>query len=663
MLNGISMKKIFEKFSLKSKLLFFALSIVIFVAGLLSLTFLYFAKQAIVTDLQSQMQSIRENKRKQILTYFSNKQADVFSLSSSSDVRTAFIDFRASFRNLNRIDGNKSVTAYLQQKYIYENTFSAEKRSEFFTANDNTDYGRLHTKYHRYFKKYIHDKSFYDLFVIDIDGNIVYTVTKELDFATNLEVGQYKDSNLGKVFRKARDSRDTTAVSYVDFEKYAPSNNEPAAFVASPILINGKVEGVLALQMPTDQINSAMYDDYLGNYGSVYLVGSDFLFRSNDQRMPNENFILKERNDTPAVRESLDRKSGVREEINYRGDSVFVAFTYIELLGSTYALIAEMKTEYALKPLEDLIQNVIVTFLIMVMVISFVTYFVAKNISAPILRAISILSSSTRQIVTTIEEQEKTAQMQSASVNQTSTTMAELGSSAKHTAEQSDLVALKSREAQETAIEGSRKVEEMVHSMEELRSKVDIISEQILELSEKNNQIGNIIGLVSDLANQTNMLALNAAVEAARAGEYGKGFAVVAGEIRKLADESKRSADKIQEILFEIKKATDSTVMATEEGNKKVQNSVSLGNQVVKAFDGLFVVINSVFTSTEQITLNVKQQSIAINEVVQAVNSLNRGSQETAIGISQTKEGIRQVKDATISMQKLVDGRQDLYKR
>ena len=96
----------------------------------------------------------------------------------------------------------------------------------------------------------------------------------------------------------------------------------------------------------------------------------------------------------------------------------------------------------------------------------------------------------------------------------------------------------------------------MIQSIDTLKIRVSGIAEQILRLSEKNSQISNIIGLVSELANETNMLALNAAVEAARAGENGKGFEVVAVEIRKLADESKKSALKIQEIISEIKKAT-----------------------------------------------------------------------------------------------------------
>ncbi len=104
-----------------------------------------------------------------------------------------------------------------------------------------------------------------------------------------------------------------------------------------------------------------------------------------------------------------------------------------------------------------------------------------------------------------------------------------------------------------------------------LRQRIQSVADLILELSDYNQQIGNTIGLVEDIAEQTNMLALNAAVEAARAGEHGKGFAVVAGEIRKLADESKKATGKISALINDIQNITNSSVMATEEGSKEVE--------------------------------------------------------------------------------------------
>lgn len=648
------------RLGLKSKMLFFALGISILIAFTMASTFLYFANLTIQKNLENQLSSIRETKKKEIIGYFSNKQSDTFALATSSDVRSAYIDFRDGFSSIANSKDKNSPTTYLQEKYIFKSPFPTGKKDELIDAGDNSEYSRTHRKYHAFFRRYIKDKYFYDLFFIDLEGNIVYTVFKELDYATNLNTGKYKDSNLGRLFRAARDSRDQNKIFFEDFENYAPSNDDPASFVATSIVINGKVEGIMALQMPIDEINQSMEDDFLGNHGAVYLIGEDSLFRTSDHRFPDEPFILRKKNQMSAISNALSGKTDVITEENYHGEPVFAAYGTTEILGKKFAIVAEYEKDVAVAPIKELRNIVIVTFFLSFSVVIVITFLLTRFIAGPVLKAVSILSSSTREIATTIEQQEKTAQMQSASVNETSTTMAELGSSARHTAEQSVSVSDKSREAQEAAKHGSEKVSQMVDSMGNLKDRVGVISEQILQLSEKNNQIGGIIGLVSDIANQTNMLALNAAVEAARAGEYGKGFAVVAGEIRKLADESKRSADKIQEILLEIKKATDSTVMATEEGNKKVESSVNLGRDVVQAFEKVFIAINSVFTSTEQITLNVKQQSVAINEVVQAVNSLNRGSQETAIGVSQTKIGIQQVREATSSMMELIDGKSNL---
>ena len=111
-----------------------------------------------------------------------------------------------------------------------------------------------------------------------------------------------------------------------------------------------------------------------------------------------------------------------------------------------------------------------------------------------------------------------------------------------------------------------------------LKQRIQIIADLILDLSEYNQQIGSNVGLVEDIAEQTNMLALNAAVEAARAGEHGKGFAVVASEIRKLADESKQATTKISSLINDIQNVTNSTVMATEEGTKEIEMVVKTSN-------------------------------------------------------------------------------------
>ncbi|WP_026072393.1 methyl-accepting chemotaxis protein [Nodosilinea nodulosa] len=260
------------------------------------------------------------------------------------------------------------------------------------------------------------------------------------------------------------------------------------------------------------------------------------------------------------------------------------------------------------------------------------------------------IANSASGIAASVEQQERTSSQQAASVNETSTTMDELGASSRQSAEQAEAAAAGAQQALSLAEGGTRAVERSLDGMTALREKVDAIADQILRLSEQTSQIGGISGLVSDLANQTNMLALNAAVEAVRAGEHGKGFAVVSGEIRKLADQSKKSAEKINALVADIQTAINSTVMVTDEGTKTVEEGVKIAEETADAFAGVADAIGSVVLNSQQISLNVKQQAVAIQQVVSAMNSLNTGSQENAKGISQIKVGTHQLNESAVQL-------------
>jgi len=252
----------------------------------------------------------------------------------------------------------------------------------------------------------------------------------------------------------------------------------------------------------------------------------------------------------------------------------------------------------------------------------------------------SAISTTTVEISSTIEEQERLATHQASAVNQTTTTMDELGASSRISAEQAEAASQGAREVL-TLVNGSYHTDRSAF-MEgaSLLQRVRQITEQIVQLSEQTNQIGTISTLVSDLANQTNMLALNAAVEAVRAGENGKGFSVVASEIRKLADQSKKAAERIHGLVVDINNSTSSTVMVTDEGRKTVET-------VAEA-------INKIAVNSQQISLTSKQQSVAIQQVVEAMNNINQGALQTATGISQTKSGTQKLKEAANELKSVV---------
>jgi methyl-accepting chemotaxis protein len=254
----------------------------------------------------------------------------------------------------------------------------------------------------------------------------------------------------------------------------------------------------------------------------------------------------------------------------------------------------------------------------------------------------SIVTSSVA-IVDTVEMQEVTVNMQANSAIETSTTVNELGAISVQSAEQAEAAATGAKQALSLSEDGTRSVQQTLQGMSGLRDKVDAIANQIVNLSEQTGQITIVSDLVADLASQTNMLALNAAVEAARAGEQGKGFSVVADEIRKLADQSKKSADKINVLANDIQAAINRTVMVTDEGTKTVNEGIDLARSTADTFVGVTDAVNNVYLNSQQISTSAKQQAVSIQQVLSSMTTISQGSQESAVGMHQVKMTTREL--------------------
>lgn len=270
----------------------------------------------------------------------------------------------------------------------------------------------------------------------------------------------------------------------------------------------------------------------------------------------------------------------------------------------------------------------------------------ASTISREVNQSIAQIASSSSEIAATTQQQERISTGQAASVNQTTTTMAELGTATHQTTAQAEASASTARQALELAEEGNDAVEKTVKGINTLKNQVGSIAEQIMHLSERTGQISLVTELVSDVANQTNMLALNASVEAARAGEGGKGFSVVAHEIRKLADQSQKSSETISNLVHDIQAALNSTVMVTDRGTQEAEQGIKLASSSAQSFAEIATAINEVFLNSQQIAITTKQQAAAVQQVVSAMNELNSGAQQSASGANQIQFSIEQLNKA-----------------
>lgn len=258
------------------------------------------------------------------------------------------------------------------------------------------------------------------------------------------------------------------------------------------------------------------------------------------------------------------------------------------------------------------------------------------------------------QIATTAQEQERMATQQSVAMSQISQTIQELNQASQNTAAQAESVSQKSNEGADIARRGRSDVEANVSMMLALRERFRQTSERIAHLSEQIAQIGLITRTVADFAAQTNLLALNAAVEAARAGEQGRGFAVVASEVRKLADQSKTAAERIDVLVREVQRASDESVMAMTEGSRVVDDNASQAAQTGAAIAEIIDTLQHTVDSMQGIALAARQQSHSVEQVTQSITAINAGMRDTVSATTQTQEATARLNDLSLGLKELV---------
>lgn len=235
-------------------------------------------------------------------------------------------------------------------------------------------------------------------------------------------------------------------------------------------------------------------------------------------------------------------------------------------------------------------------------------------------------------ILSTATQQAQMASGHASAISETSTTVTEIAETSRQATSHADTVVELARKSEDLSKEGEHAVQQTLSAMSNLGDQVKAIALSITELSERTLQIGDIMGSVKDLAEQSNLLALNASIEAAKAGEHGKGFAVVALEMRNLAEQSKLAAGQVKAILGEVQKGTRQAVSATEEGSKRALATITLAEGSGRSIQGLTEVLKESSLAGRQIAGNTRQQTIGVDQIVSAINQLSTSMNESLAG-------------------------------
>ncbi|MDH5525662.1 MAG: methyl-accepting chemotaxis protein, partial [Desulfobulbaceae bacterium] len=389
------------------------------------------------------------------------------------------------------------------------------------------------------YTKYIRLYGYYDLFLINPDGYVFYSVGKESDYQTNMVNGTYAGSNLGKLTKKVLESK---RYDLADFAPYAPSNNEPCAFIAQPVIHNGEVELVVALQLSLDAINNIMQQrDGMGETGETYLVGPDKLMRS-DSFLDSANHSVKASFanpakgsvDTEAARAALSGQTEAKIIDDYNGRPVLSAYTPINLGGVTWALLAEIDEAEIMAPVKLLISSVLVIGLILAVVVAVTALFIAKGIATPLSKGVDFakaIAGGDLTVNLNVKQKDEVgmlAEAMTGMVVKLREIVNGVTAAGENVASGSEEMASSSEQLSQGAVEQASSTEEVASSMEEMTAtmqqtadnakQTNKISMQAGENAKKSGevvnrtveamrQIASKIKVIEEIANKTDLLA------------------------------------------------------------------------------------------------------------------------------------------------------------
>lgn len=460
-------------------------------------------------------------------------------------------------------------------------------------------------------------------------GTILYNEKSPI---TSTEFLISEKNELAEVWRKCSRNKNTQ-VSDIEL---STNGGSPSFYIGSPVIDNGEVIAILIAQVNSAQINKITSTiEGMGETGETYLVGDDYLMRS-DSRLSTNSTILKQQVKTIASENARRGNSGTGIILDYRGHHVLSTYSKLDIPGLNWSIITEIDEHEIMTPKRTLTNIIIIICIIIIAVMIPILIFIGRSITRPLKKEVEYalkIANGDLNATININQKDEIGVLADALRTITSKTKSVIIGVMEATGNLSDAgnqLSSSSQSLSSGASEQASSIQEVSASMEEMSANIQHNADNANQTEELSNtvdsqvsegskiiltsvsameRIAEKISIISDIAFQTNILALNASVEAARAGEYGKGFGVVASEVGKLADKTKTAAFEINEISKE---------------------SVDVAKQTKDVMNQLIPSIQSSSILVQEIAAASKEQRDASNQINNAIQILNDVSQQNA---------------------------------
>ena len=519
-----------------------------------------------------------------------------------------------------------------------------------------------------YYTNYVNEYGYYDLFLIHPEGEIFYSVAKESDYGTNILSGEYADSSLGEAVSEAIDSR---GFAFGDFRPYEPSGGKPASFIAQPLVHHGKIELIVALQMPLERINSIMQERTgMGETGESYLVGPEKLMRSDSYLDPQNHSVEASFEnpeagdvDTAASRAALDGETGAEVITDYVGGQVLSAYSPVDVYDTQWALISEINEEEVQAPIDALTTFILISALVMILVAIAAAVLFSRTISKPIK---TLVGGADRLAVgdiqiTGIDEKEIEG------INRRNDELGTIGrafnSIVEYQEEKADIaksIADKNLQVEASASSDQdtlgKSFQEMVGSLNELISQVDNAVEQVnngadqvsqasQELSQGATEQASSLEEITSSTNEINSQSKQNAENATEAHGLAKQATEDAQSGNKQMQQLNESMEKINASSDEINKVVKVIDDIAFQINLLALNANVEAARAGKYGKGFAVVADEVRNLAVKSTDSVKETTEMVNETVSNIKQGTEAAEATAEQLGSIVDGSGKVAD------------------